>query len=53
LAEKSEVARENKEFCNELGFNQQHAGHARCMNGLDELRLKQKERQDATFAGFL
>ena len=35
LAEKTEIARENNAFCDDLGFSPQHAGHGRCMNGLE------------------
>ena len=44
LWERNEVAREAKEFCTGLRFQEQDSDYARCVSGLDELRRKQKER---------
>jgi|RhiMethySRZTD1v2_1073278.scaffolds.fasta_scaffold3220131_2 hypothetical protein len=44
LWERNEVARETKEFCTGLRFQEHDSDYARCVSGLDELRRKQKER---------
>jgi len=53
LAERNEIARENKDFCNGMGFKESDSDYTRCVSGLDEIRRKQKERWDAVIAGVL
>jgi len=53
LAERNEIARENKEFCTALGLQEQAGDYARCVGGLGDIRRKQKERWDAVIAGLM
>lgn len=46
-AERAEIRREDEALCIDLGFELPEPKHARCLNGLADIRRKQMERWDA------
>ena len=48
-AERAEIAQEDRSLCTDLGFEEPLGRYTRCLNGLAEIRRKQKERSDARF----
>jgi putative hemolysin len=47
------IANENQSFCASLGLGSQTETYRKCIAGLDEIRLHQKERLDLENAGIL
>ena len=51
LAQRERVAQEDRTFCEGLGLDSQRL--ATCIDGLSEIRQRQRERWDAEAAGLL
>ncbi len=43
-AKRAEIAQEDRMLCTDLGFEEPQGRYTRCLNGLAEIRRKQKER---------